>query len=45
MKILIPAIFPRGPEASDQRQKNAKASLPASKIADGKTIHYLDIFY
>jgi beta-glucosidase len=43
MKILILAIFPRGPEPSDQRQKNAKASLLASKIADGKTIHYLDI--
>jgi beta-glucosidase len=43
MKILILAIFPRGPEPSDQRQKNGKASLLASKIADGKTIHYLDI--
>ncbi|MHC4626658.1 MAG: platelet-activating factor acetylhydrolase IB subunit [Planctomycetota bacterium] len=43
MKILILAIFPRGPEPSDQRQKNAKASLLASKLADGKTIHYLDI--
>lgn len=43
MKILILAIFPRGPEPSDQRRKNAKASLLASKIADGKMIHYLDI--
>ncbi|MHC4119113.1 MAG: GDSL-type esterase/lipase family protein [Planctomycetota bacterium] len=43
MKILILAIFPRGPEPSDQRQKNAKASQLASKIADGKTIHYLNI--
>lgn len=43
MKVLILAIFPRGPEPSDQRQKNAKASLLASKLADGKTIHYLDI--
>ncbi len=42
-KILILAIFPRGPEPSDQREKNAKASLLASKIADGKMIHYLDI--
>ncbi len=41
-KILILAIFPRGPEPSDQREKNAKASLLASKIADGKMIHYLD---
>ncbi|MHC4165510.1 MAG: GDSL-type esterase/lipase family protein [Planctomycetota bacterium] len=43
MKILILAIFPRSPEPSDQRQKNAKASLLASKIADDKMIHYLDI--
>jgi len=43
MKILILAIFPRGPEPSEQREKNAKASLLASKIADGKMIHYLDI--
>ena len=42
-KILILAVFPRGPEPSDQREKNAKASLSASKIADGKMIHYLDI--
>ena len=42
-KILILAIFPRGPEPSDQREKNAKASLLASKIADRKMIHYLDI--
>jgi len=43
MKILILAIFPRGPEASEQREKNDKASMLASKIADGKMIHYLDI--
>ena len=42
-KILILAIFPRGPEPSDQRDKNAKAALLASKIADGKMVHYLDI--
>jgi lysophospholipase L1-like esterase len=42
-KILILAIFPRGPEPSTQREKNAEASLLASKIADGKMIHYLDI--
>ncbi|UCD00017.1 MAG: hypothetical protein JSW66_09065, partial [Phycisphaerales bacterium] len=42
-KILILAIFPRGPEPSEQREKNQKASLLASKIADGKMIHYLDI--
>jgi len=42
-KILILAIFPRGPEPSEQREKNAKASQLASKIADGKMIYYLDI--
>ena len=42
-KILILAIFPRGPEPSPQREKNAKASLLASKIADNKMIHYMDI--
>ena len=42
-KILILAIFPRGPEPSPQREKNNKASLLASKIADGKVIHYLDV--
>jgi len=42
-KILILAIFPRGPKPSPQRQKNAKASELASKIADGRMIHYLDI--
>jgi len=42
-KILLLAIFPRGPQPSAQREKNAKASLLASKIADGKMIHYLDI--
>ena len=42
-KILMLAIFPRGPEPSEQREKNAKASLLASKIADRKMIHYLDI--
>ncbi|MHC4143959.1 MAG: GDSL-type esterase/lipase family protein [Planctomycetota bacterium] len=43
MKILILAIFPRGPEPSDQRQKNSEASSLASKIADGRMTHYLDI--
>ena len=42
-KILILAIFPRAPQPCPQREKNAKASLLASKIADGKMIHYLDI--
>jgi lysophospholipase L1-like esterase len=43
MKILLLAIFPRNPEPGAQREKNAKASLLASKIADGKTIYYMDI--
>jgi len=43
MKILILAIFPRAPQPCPQREKNAKASELASKIADGKMIHYLDI--
>ena len=42
-RILILAIFPRGPEPSEQREKNAKASKLASELADGKMIHYLDI--
>lgn len=43
MKILMLAIFPRNTRPGAQREKNAKASLLASKIADGKMIHYLDI--
>ncbi len=42
-KILLLAIFPRNHEPSAQRERNAKASLLASKIADGEMIHYLDI--
>jgi beta-glucosidase len=42
-KILLLAIFPRDREPSAQRQKNAKASLLASRIADNKMIYYLDI--
>ena len=42
-KILILAIFPRNPGPGAQREKNAEASRLASCIADGKTIHYLDI--
>jgi beta-glucosidase len=42
-KILILAIFPRAPKPCPQREKNSKASELASKIADGKMIHYLDI--
>ncbi len=42
-RILLLAIFPRNPEPSAQRQKNARASLLASRVADGKMIQYLDI--
>lgn len=42
-KILLLAVFPRGEKPSPQREKNAKASELAAKIADGKMIHYLDI--
>jgi beta-glucosidase len=42
-KVLLLAIFPRGAEADAQRAKNARASQLASRIADGKRVHYLDI--
>ncbi len=42
-KILILAIFPRGEKPSPKREKNAKASLLASKIADNDMVYYLDI--
>ena len=42
-KILLLAIFPRNAGPSAQRQKNAQASQLASRVADGKMIHYLDI--
>lgn len=42
-KILLLAIFPRNPGPSAQREKNARASLLASRVADGEMIYYLDI--
>ena len=42
-KILVLAIFPRGESPNPQREKNAKASEIASKLADDKHIFYLDI--
>lgn len=45
-KILLLAIFPRGeakPSDNPQRDKNAAASERASKLADGRMVHYLDI--
>ncbi len=43
MEILLLAVFPRNPGPGEQREKNAEASRLAARIADGKTIHYLDI--
>ncbi len=42
-KVLILAIFPRGEKPNPQREKNAKASEIASKLADDKNVFYLDI--
>ena len=42
-KILLLAVFPRAEKPCPQREKIAKANKIASKIADGKMIHYLDI--
>ncbi len=42
-KVLILAIFPRGPMPNPQREKNAKASEIAAKIADNKMVYFLDI--
>jgi lysophospholipase L1-like esterase len=42
-RILLLAIFPRGETPNAQREKNAKASELASRAADGKTVHYVDI--
>jgi beta-glucosidase len=41
--ILLLSIFPRGEKPNSQREKNAKASKLASEVADGKSVHYLDI--
>jgi lysophospholipase L1-like esterase len=42
-KVLILAIFPRGDKPNPQREKNAKASEIASKLADNENVYYLDI--
>jgi beta-glucosidase len=41
-KVLLLAIFPRGETPNPQREKNARASELASKIADGTMVHFLD---
>jgi len=42
-KILLLGIFPREPKPCPMREELAKANKIASRIADGKMIHYLDI--
>lgn len=44
MKILMLAVFPRGPNSQDKRrQVNEGANAIFKKLADGKMVHYLDI--
>ena len=42
-KILLLAIFPRSERPDATREKNAKVSELASKLADGKMVYYMDI--
>jgi len=42
-KVLLLAIFPRGAKPNPQREKNAKASEIASKLADNQNVFFLDI--
>jgi beta-glucosidase len=42
-KVLVLAIFPRGPKPGPQREKNAKASAIASKLADNQNVFFLDV--
>ena len=43
-KVLILAIFPRGPDKEDARRKvNEGANAIIHKLADNKMVHYLDI--
>lgn len=44
MKILLLAIFPRGATPQDRlRQQNEATNRLIAGLADGKTVHYLDI--
>lgn len=44
MKILLLAIFPRGASAEDKmRKQNEATNRLIAKLADGKTVHFLDI--
>jgi lysophospholipase L1-like esterase len=43
-KVLVLAIFPRGADSQDHlRQVNEKANKIIAKLANGKTVFYLDI--
>jgi lysophospholipase L1-like esterase len=43
-KVLVLAIFPRGPDKDDAKRKvNEGANEIIHKLADGKMVHYLDI--
>ncbi len=44
MKILLLAIFPRGADPSDEKRKQNEATNQLiAGLADGRTVHYLDI--
>jgi beta-glucosidase len=44
MKVLVLAIFSRGPNNDDPRRKvNEKTNKIVQKLADGKMVHFLDI--
>lgn len=43
-KVLVLAIFPRGADANDPRRKvNEGANAIIKQLADGKSVHFLDI--
>ena len=43
-KILLLAVFPRGPNLEDRlREKNTEVNKIISRLDDGEMIHYLDI--
>jgi len=42
-KVLILAVFPRDEKPTPRREKNAKASEIAAKLADNENVFYLDI--
>jgi lysophospholipase L1-like esterase len=42
-KVLVLAIFPRREKPHPQREKNAKASAIAAKLADNQNVFFMDI--